>query len=374
MKNFLAVAGDHFEMGFQQGEFFRADIKNTFKRLLDFEGIKLIKPKILPTSVFGYLMRREIKKSWLKNIETITPLQYERLRGISKGAQTPIDVLLSIQALESMADDVSLVIEGCFAAAFCPSKIRSNEVVVIKNFDFISEFKDDNLARFSQPKGRFSSFELSYKQITGSHDGLNEHGLCIAYNYGLTTEKMQARLPITLLVQEILENCKTTDEAVNIIKNFRYPNAAILTIADRNSDIVSVEITPEHIGIRKPEKGYLVNTNFFLCDETKKYDIPRSARYSAKAPRGIRGRRIHETNELRYRRAIDIIEDMNKLDENDLIKILCDHANGVGSENTICRHGEFFNTQVSAIFYPRRRKILIAFGYPCSSEFQEYIF
>lgn len=374
-KNFLAVSGSPRDMGRRQGSEFAADIKGTFKRVLGFEGIKLVKPFFLPNAVFGWLVKREITSKWLSNIKVVAPHQYERLEGISESSGAPLAELLSIQALEVMADDVSLVIEGCFSAAFAPSRTSDGEPVVIKNFDFIRDFADDNIARLSSPKNGFASFELTYKQITGSHDGMNEKGLVITYNYGLTVEKTQARLPITLLVQEMLENCATVEAALALVGNFRFPNAAILTIADASGAAASVEITPEHIAVRRPQDGILVNTNFFSCPETVKYDIPRSARYSKKAPAGIRGRRIHETNELRYERAVEIIKSAKKLDEGDFIKLLSDHSRGAaGSEDTICRHGDFFRTQVSAIFFPRRRRILVAFGFPCSSEFSEYIF
>ncbi len=373
-KNFIAVLGNHYDMGCQQGERFAIDNQNTFRRILRLEGMRLVKPGVVPDFLFGYFLRKEVAKRWQKNIEIITPRQFERMKGISSGSGTDLEELLVVQALEVMADDVSLVMTGCFSAVFLPQRIDSNEVVAIKNFDFISEFKIDNLLRFSQPKGKLSSLELTYKQIAGSHDGINEKGLCVTYNYGLTTEKIQSRLPMTLLVQEILENCQTSEDALGVIRNFRYPNAAILTLADKNNNAVSIEITPDHIGIRKPENGFLVNTNFFIIDEMKKYDIPSAACYSNRAPKGIRGLRIHETNEKRYHRAMDIIKAKHKLNLDDLKGILTDHGDGFGSENTICRHGEFFSTQVSAIFYPSRRKALVSFGHPCEAGFTEYVF
>jgi len=391
--NFVSVAGKHRDMGLEQGRQFSKDIKKTFRRVLDFEGIKLVKPFFIPTPLFGYLVKKEITSGWLSNIKVIAPHQYERLLGIAEGSGTPAEELLSIQALEVMADDVSLVMNGCFSAYLAPHRTADGEPVLIKNFDFIKDFSDDNIARLSSPADGYSSFELTYKQITGSHDGMNEKGLAITYNYGLTTEKTQTRLPITLLVQELLENAGNVDEALSLIKNFRFPNAAILTVADASGKAVSVEITPEHIGVRGIDSssassscdGILINTNYFQIEEMKKYDIPRETKYSDRAPRGIRGLRIHETNELRYERASEVLASRRKHTIDDLIKLLSDHSlphkdksaempSDLPSENTICRHGGFFRTQVSAVFYPRRRRALVAFGFPCESEFAEYIF
>lgn len=369
---FLSVSGNHLEMGIAQGKNFSRDIRKTFRRLLKFEGMDLIKPRWLPRIIFGYLVKREIVKKWQKNIQVIVPRQYERIQGIARGSKTSVGELLAIQALEVLADDVSLVTSGCFSAAFHSQRTTFNEPAVIKNFDYISEFYADNIVRISAPDNSFSSIELAHKQLAGSHDGMNEKGLVVTYNYGLSKEKTQARLPITLLVQEILENCSSAEEALRLIKNFRYPNAAILTLADANNHLVSVEITPEHIAERLPEDGCLINTNFFLTEKLQQYDIPHSAYYSELAPLGLRGRRIHETNELRYERAKKLISARQKLDVADFKKILSDHNNSFGSENTICRHGEFFRTQVSAIFFPKRKKVLVGFGTPCQTNYTEF--
>jgi len=371
-QHFLSVTGNHLEMGIEQGKNFARDIRRTFRRLLQFEGMDLIKPCWLPRLIFGYLVKREITKKWQQNIRVILPRQYERILGISRGSKTPLAELLAIQALEVLADDVSLVTSGCFSAAFLAGRTALNEPVVIKNFDYISDFFADNIVRLSAPGDGFSSIELSHKQLAGSHDGMNEKGLAVIYNYGLTREKTQARLPITLLVQEILENCSSIEEALALIKNFRYPNAAILTLADATNRAVSVEITPEHIAERLPENGCLINTNFFLTAKLQPYDISHSAYYSERAPVGLRGRRIHETNELRYDRAQKLIADKPKLNIDDFKNILSDHNNSFGSENTLCRHGEFFRTQVSAIFFLKRKKVLVGFGPPCQTIYTEF--
>jgi hypothetical protein len=45
-------------------------------------------------------------------------------------------------------------------------------------------------------------------------------------------------------------------------------------LVDTTNRAICVEITPEHIGYRKPQDGVLVATNFYLSDEVKNFDIP----------------------------------------------------------------------------------------------------
>jgi len=373
MENLINVFGSSYDMGFQQGKFFKKDIKNTFKRILSFEGIKTLKPKFLPKFIFGEILKNKLVQEWEKPIEIIMPDLKERLIGISDGSNIDISELYVVQALEVLSDDVSLVSSSsCSCFAILPERSEEKQLIIGKNFDFINDFKNDNLIRISHPEKKYSSIELTYKQIAGCHDGMNQKGLTVIYNYGVSTEKTQVRLPITLLVQKILQECETIEEALIVVKNFRYPNGAILLIADSKNNVISVEITPEHIGLRYPEHGFIFNTNFYLSNEIKKYNIKKNTVYSSKAPKSIRGKRIHESNEIRYNRGVELIEKEKKISVEYLINLLKDH-NGFteGNDNTICRHGGFFSTQVSGLFYPNSRKVLICYGPPCKNEYRE---
>jgi len=373
--NIIKVSGTPFEMGFQQGKKFAGQIQETFRHIIKFEGIQTIKPKILPNFIFSYLLKQKIVKDWKKLIEILAPTLYERMLGISNGAKTPLEELFVVQALEILSDDVSLVTTGgCTSFAVLPERYAGNEMILGKNFDFMETFKDDNIIRFSSPDRKFKSIELTYKQLSGSHDGMNEKGLVVLYNYGITSERTKTRLPITLLVQQILENCATVEEALILLESFRYPNAAILLIADSKDTVVSVEISPDHISHRHPDNGIIANTNMFLCPETKLYDLPHTVHYSKNAPGDLAGNRIHETNELRFSAAMNILNsEKGKLQLDTLKSILSDH-NGKpgGDDNTVCRHGKFFTTQASAMFFPKHRKVLITMGTPCNNEYKEY--
>jgi predicted choloylglycine hydrolase len=372
---FVEVTGSHYDMGYQQGERFREDIQQVFRKILKFEGVRMIKPKLLPEFIFGYLIKKKVVKEWEKLIEIIVPKLSERMLGISEGSKTPLDELFVVQALEVLSDDVHLVTSAaCSSFAVLPEKYDGHELVIGKNFDFMADFKDDNIVRVSNPIKKYRSIEVTYQPLAGSHDGMNEKGLVVIYNYGVTDERTQTRLPITLLVQQMLENCATVDEAMIVLESFRYPNAAILLIADAHDKVVSVEISPDHIGHRHPDKGYIVNSNMFLCPETKRYDLPHSMSYSSTAPKSLAGKRVHESNELRFSCAMNLFGNVEgRVNLEYLKKVLRDHGGSdTGNDNTICRHGEFFQTQATVLFFPKHRKMLAGFGYPCQTEYKEY--
>ncbi len=376
--NFLKVHGSYYEMGFQQGEFFAEDIKNSYQKLVNSNSFKIIKPRFIPNFLFSLLVKNIVYNKWRKPIEILLPEYSQRIKGISDGAKADISELYVIQSLEVMADDVSYFVEktpsfGCSSICVLQNMFKSPQLIVGKNFDYLSEFNTEHIVRISKPNGGYKSIEITYKQLAGSHDGMNEKGLVVIYNYGLSIEKTQTRIPITILVQQLLERCSNIDEALTFIKAFRYPNGAILTLADSSNRAVCVELTPEHMDIREPQDGILVATNSYLT-EVKKYEIPYNAKFKSKnLPKELRGKRIHESSEERYKRIWEILRKKSRVSVEDIEEILKDHNNKQeGDDNTICRHGGYLSTQVSVIFLPKLKRVRVCYGNPCKNRFNEF--
>jgi predicted choloylglycine hydrolase len=379
--NLLEVKGSYYEMGFQQGITFSSDIKNSFFRLVNSKPIKSLKPKFFPKFLFSKILKYIVYKKWEKPIKILLLEYSERIRGIADGAKVKLSDLYIIQAIEVLADDVSSLIEypkqisfGCSSICVLQNIIKSPQIIVGKNFDYISDFVSDNIVRISKPKNGYKSIEVTYKQIAGSHDGMNEKGLVVLYNYGLSTEKVQTRVPITILVQQILERCSNIDEAITFIKAFRYPNGAILTLVDTTNRAICVEITPEHIGYRKPQDGVLVATNFYLSDEVKNFDIPHNAVFKTKGvTKELQGKPVHQSSIQRYNRITELVKKFSRIGIEEIKHILKDHNSKVlGDDDSVCRHGEWISTQVSMIFLPKQRKFLYTIGYPCERQYIEF--
>ncbi len=373
--NFIKVKGTEYEMGFQQGEYFTLDIKKTFSRLIKSDSLKTIKPKLLPNFIFSNLLKLVVLKKWQKTIKILLPEYSERIKGLSYGSNTSLKELYFIQAIEVMADEIKYYVKenkqisfGCSSICVLPKILRNSTTIVAKNFDYLTEFATDHIVRISQPKDGYKSIEVTYKQIVGSHDGMNEKGLVVLYNYGLSTQKTQMRIPITLLVQKILQRCANIDEAMTFIKAFRYPNGAIITLVDETNRAVCVELSPENMSFRKPEDGILVATNFYITEEMKKYDIPSNAYFAKNYPEGLKDVRVHKSNEDRYYRILELIKKFSHIGIQEVEEMLKDHSNrSVGDDNTICRHGELISTQVGMIFLPKEKKLKVFFNNPCKN-------
>ncbi len=204
---------------------------------------------------------------------------------------------------------------------------------------------------------------------------MNEHGLVVTYNLASTTEKPSNYVPLSMALQEMLETCRNTGEAVKFItKAKRGGHDALLMLADAEGDIRTVEISSNHSATREPVDGQIINANHYHTDEMKQYEIPRTAIYYGKGvPKNWIGAGVHTSSLERLRRAQEIVQQRAKIGEDYINVILRDLVvDNKPSNLTICQHCEYFSTLRSMIFYPRSRTMRILYGNPCKNQYTEF--
>ena len=368
------LRGDHYEMGFQQGLQAREAIHHLSANLHEVEVLQLKKPALVPFKVYaGMAMRRAVNEMW-SDIHEHYPRQGARMEGIAKGADVEQPMLYLALAGELLLAQTNYRLGACTAAAVSEERSVLGEPMVIKNFDYPLFFQPYHLTRLCVPMETASTLDVTMAPLAGCHDGINEHGLCISYNYGYGTDMPNVNAPITLLVQEALENCADTREAVDFLCAGKRSGGAILLVADAAGDVVTVELSSNFSGTREPQDGIIINTNHYRCREMASYDIPRNAYYTGKNVKALRGVRVHESSEMRYTRAEQLFSAMEVLGMKDLLSVFCDHGeSGRGDDNTICRHGPYFTTTCSIIMLPRSRRLLVTYGNPCESVFSDFL-
>jgi hypothetical protein len=249
----------------------------------------------------------------------------------------------------------------------------TGEAVIAKNFDYPPASTELHLTRLSRPRGpgRVASLEVTKAPLTGSHDGVNEHGLAVAYNYGHFRGRARARVSVSLVVQQLLETCRTVGEALAALRALPRSGGALLMLADAEGDIASVELAPDFFVVRRGDA--LVHANHALTDEMEPRDVP----HDAVLPRWIwpaelRGRRVHESSERRHERAESLLSDLGAARPEELGDILADHGEaGRGDDHTVCRHGPYYSTTSSVLLLPRQRAIRLLVGSPCAGSFAD---
>jgi len=370
-------SGNHYEMGIQQGRATRGMLRRGFSSLPFFDSVKLFKPRLIPTRLFLWLAKRKAVKLMGKDLPRYYPKQVERTRGISEGGEVDMPTLLFLQSMELLLapSESSFTVPGCTSIAFGPEQTANGETIMVKNFDYPNDFSQYNLTCISQPIGRYKTLGCTKIVLPGMLDGMNEHGLTVTYNYAYTTETPAYSAPISVVLQEMLETCRNTDEAVEFIIQAKRAGGALLTIGDSDGNVKGLEISPNHAEVRPMMGGPIINVNHFQTDEMGQWEIPRDAVFSSSTPKEFRGLRVHESSEKRLRRAKILLRDSKAVDEKFLSGIMQDHEeNDEPSNLSICQHGGFISTTRSVILYPKRKRIKVLYGNPCQNEYTEHGF
>lgn len=372
-------SGTHYKIGVQQGEAVREVMEQLIRLIPDLEVVRSSKPRLVPTFLFLVLAKRRATSLLKDDILQFYPEQAERLRGVSEGAGMDLPTLLFMQSMELLIGrptEANYRLEACTSLGFTPRRTTTSEPIVAKNFDYLNELADYHLTCQTDPTGRYRTLGCTMAPLPGMLDGMNEHGLTVTYNLAFTTDEPEVYVPLSMALQEMLETCRTTDEAVEFITGAKQGgHDALLMIADAQGDIKTVEITPLHSSTREPVGGRIINTNHYHVEEMRRIEIPHNAVWHGQAPVDLLGKRIHESSERRLVRANELLENIETIDENMIVTTLRDHGDdGEPSDLSICRHGVYSSTLRSMIFFPARKTIKVLYGPPCQNEYAEYSF
>ncbi len=368
------LQGDHYELGYQQGLQMGEAIRHLISRLAEVEALQVEKPPLLPVKAYLSLAAKRAVGEIYNDLSEYYPNQKERMEGIARGADVDISYLFLALAAESALARINYRLGACTAAGVDAERSALGEPMLIKNFDYPEFFQPYYATRLCSSPSVASTLCVIAAPMAGCHDGMNEHGLCISYNYGHGTDMPKVNVPISILVQEALENCATTREAVDFLGEGKRSGGAILLVADASGDMATVELSSNFSGVREAVDGLLINANHYLCRDMTSYDIPRNAYYTSKNVRAMRGVRVHESSELRQERAEMLLGALETVSMRELLDVFCDHGeSGRGDDNTICRHGPYFTTTCSLIMLPAKRRMLVTYGHPCESVFTDFL-
>jgi predicted choloylglycine hydrolase len=372
-------SGTHFEIGIQQGQAMRELIHKALKQIPNLESVKAMKPPLLPTSLFIALAKRRAVKLLRNDIFEYYPKQAQRLKGIAEGASIDMSALLFLQSIELLALKPSYRPEACTSFGVNPQKTTTDETFVGKNLDLPEDLSTYQLTSETRAKEGYKTLGCTMAPFPGMIDGLNEHGLAVTYNLGYTTEKPSCYVPLSMVIQEMLETCKNTNEAIQFITQAkRGGHDALLLLADAEGNMKAVEITSNHVATRKPRDGVIINTNHYHTTEMQKHEVPHNAVFFGKVPKVLLGVRVHESSEQRLKRAQELLKAKGKVDESKIATILRDHGkDNKPSMFTICRHSKILGiatTIRSIILFPKRKAIKVLYGNPCQNKYNEFTF
>lgn len=208
--------------------------------------------------------RKKFAKECLPIYEKYYPEVLEEIKGLADGQNSSYEdfytFLLSMYCFEFDNHCTCIAVKN------------NNNILFGRNSDFLVSLEKlymnclynlDNVYAFNGNTTAFIEME----------DGINEYGLAVGLTFIYPTV-IKAGFNAGMIVRYLLEKCKTTDEALSLLKSIPIASQQTLTIADRTGNIVVVECNCKEIEIIRPNKdgNFVVATNDFNSSKMKHYN------------------------------------------------------------------------------------------------------
>jgi hypothetical protein len=378
----VICSGTPYEMGLAQGKAMREKIHFGRGQLRELEAFRMEQPRWMPYPLFLPYAERKVASMFRSDIESAFPAAAQHLQGIATGAQTSLNTIYFFNGLEALMATVEgrvhipVLSAACSAIAVRGARSATGQPIIARNFDYIPLAQPFFAIREIHPAAGLRSLEFFTAPMAGAIDGVNEAGLTITYNYAFTLDKPSRPAGlVSLAISEALARCRTVAEAAEWIASRPRRGAALLMLADESGDIASLELAATHSQLRRPstDQNLLYHSNCFFHDEMCALQVPAQAVFTDRAPTPIRGRRVLQSADCRRDRLGELLADNRPLGPDELQRTLSDHGStGQPSDDTLCMHGTYWTTTASLQWFPRQRKVRVAYAPTCQAKYAEF--
>lgn len=234
----------------------------------------LLKPQlgqIVDTYLSRFLGKENNKAIALKALEEMKPFMPDayvtELEAMASAAGVSPDKLKLLHTIIDIPrmPFCSAVIAGP------PATAKGVGLVFGRNLDFFSLGIADKytLITVYHPIGKKSFASVTWPGFAGVLTGVNEDGLVLAMLVSLDSTSASNGMPSIMLLREALENASNVDSAIQLIQNAKRSAPVNLAIAGAGGNYAIIEFTRNQVAVRRPDKGLLYCTNWFVSDEMR---------------------------------------------------------------------------------------------------------
>lgn len=318
--------GTAYEIGKAEGEYLKKYHPEQVKMFT--EGSDWVKP----TSESEVKKAMEVFQNYCPNIN-------EEIDGLAES--------LEVSRKSIIHYAFSYVSRGnCGHFAVLPKKTMDNHLYVGRSYEWSM---DDDL-RLVTVKAEGLNAHIGFSiLLLGRFDGMNEHGLCVTMSNAVPCEQPKEEgLRFWMVIRILLDKCKTTEEAVQVIKELPISSYCNLIIADKHNNVVLAEIYSD---IRCFKKINEETEETYLCS-TNHYTLPSMERF-------IRNKMRQSV--MRYNSITGKMDNENKVNKDDLKQLLSKHM----PEGLACHYySDYLGTLWSMLFDVTKGKLEVCFGSP----------
>jgi len=235
------LSGTPYEMGYEHGSLFAAEIQATFRALEgaldDLQG-EIGVPRFAVTYFLDLLYKRAAPH---------IPDRYKReLEGLADGSGVSLQML-------RWAHVISVVTErDCSSFAVFGSATAGGKMYHGRNFDWSMGLGlQEHTALFIyHPDGQIPFASPGYIGMAGCLSGMNAERVSIAQIGAITSDGRWDGIPLMFLLRRILEECSNVDDAEALIRSARRTVGYNYVVADgKESQARAFETTANHCAV-----------------------------------------------------------------------------------------------------------------------------
>jgi hypothetical protein len=167
---------------------------------------------------------------------------------------------------------------ACSALLVDGERSATGRPLLARNLDYpaLGYVHDYSLVTAYRPRNAGHAFAtVGFPGLLGCLSGMNDAGLALA-----VLEVFQVKgtkqwfdpsgLPYALCYRRLLEECATINEAKAMLEKMKRVSTTNLVLADKQG-IAVLEVTPQHVLVRRPEQDVCICTNHYCTPELKPF-------------------------------------------------------------------------------------------------------
>jgi len=242
---------------------------------------------------------------------------------------------------------------GCTAFAAAGPATPNGHLIIGRNFDFEGPeiFDREKSVLFFKPVGKIPFASVAWTGMSGVVTGMNAQGIYVSINAARTDDKGKDGMPVEILVREILENARSLDEVIALVKKTPVMVPDFYLIGDgKTGESAVIERSPTRTEVRRGKDTTLLTNHALSPAFAGDAENDRLKRYMTS---GARLRRLDELvkrwhGQIDPRKALEILRDKKGAggetiglgNRNALDAIIATHSVVVDATNLILWVGE----------------------------------
>lgn len=298
--------------------------------------------RYVPSKIALWLIRAGVRMQYRHVGDLLPPDRAEEIAGMARGVDDLHGDFLPIYhrlVFYHALHDITQGLEhspllGCSAFAASGPASTNGHLIIGRNFDFEGPeiFDREKAIIFYKPRGKIPFASVAWLGMSGVITGLNAEGIYVSINAARSDDKGGEGMPVEILVREIMEQAKSIDEVVALVKKTPVMVPDFYLVGDgKTGESAVIERTPRRTEVRRANRadGTMLLTNHALAQSfANDAENDRLKRYMTSGARYKRLEELvkHWRGQIDARKALEILRDKRGVGNAEL---------GLGNRNTL---------------------------------------